>query len=246
MPEDKPVNNARNDHRLLAIYMVAIVIIGALGGGYVYHEQRNKAASLMRVNGSLAKQASQLSTQLAAAKAAGNVSTADWKSYCDPHGSFCFKYPPDWLLTAKYNSLEIDTTVLLTNPAKSVIVTYMDGYMHDDFDANFILHSINSLKAGNNNLAVVGGYYVSTVNRPPQYAVVNLGSRATDPSLSDTPGQNIFIGGAALFTYGNTGLGMFMANAIGTNFATSQQANAWFNSIDGKTAYQIIASLATK
>jgi hypothetical protein len=243
--EEQPALPKKHRKYILFISILIVIILGLIAGWYVYYSQHTKVKSLTQSNYNFGKQLSTLTDQLTDAQAAGNVSTYGWKTYCDAHGIFCFKYPPSWTISTDYSAdVEIGGATI-TNPSKTLSVDYLDNYIKDGFAENFIFHNGKALKIGNNNLGVFGGYYVESVEHIPFYAVLNIGSGINGASPSDKAGENIFIGSPAGFDYSggvyNSTIGQFIVS--GQGYGTTQQANAWFNSIAGKTAYQIINSL---
>jgi hypothetical protein len=236
---------------LLVLFLALTLIVGIVAGWSVYRNQQGRAVSLTQTNASLTKQGSSLTAQLNTAKTAGNVSTAIWKTYCDPYGNFCFKYPPGLALTSDRSSAAGLTglgmgSASLQSPSKTISVSYLDDYIKDDFPANFIVHSTTSLSQAGKGLVAIGGYYVSAGGHIPVYIIVNSGSGANDPSASSKPGQNITTAVVPLFQYKygtNDALGQFTVG--GKSYPTTQQADAWFDSIDGKTAFQIVNSFVS-
>jgi hypothetical protein len=240
----------KHKSRMLLVLALLIVVVGVGAGYYLYRSQRDQADSLTGKNASLSMQLSTLKTQVNAAKAAGNVTTSNWKAYCDPHGIFCFKYPSGWTVDSGYSSEVQADSVTLTNPSKTLTAYFLDNYTKDGFAGNFIVHSIKALNVGSNNLALLGGYYIQTVGYTPQYEVTSIDNDTNGVSLSDKIGQNIFAPVPPGFDYSdgvyNTSIGQFYIEPTSKIFSTLQQANAWYGSVDGKTAYLIASSLSAK
>ncbi len=246
---EPPSKSVMRKSHVLLIVTLLIVIFGVIAGWYLFQRQHNQVESLTNKNATLGTQLSSLRTQISAAKAAGNVTTSGWKTYCDPHGIFCFKYPSGWAVDSSYSSVVHIGGAILTNPSKTLTVYYLDNYIKDGFAENFIVHSIKALNVGNNNLAVLGGYYVQTVEYTPQYEVVTIGDGVSSSALSDKAGNNIFAPLPAGFNYSGgvytDTIGQFYVLPNKT-FSTVQQADAWYDSIDGKTAWKIMESLSNE
>jgi hypothetical protein len=247
--------HVKHGHGLLVSLMV-IIAAGCIAGWFLYHNQYGRMVSLTNQDSTLTTKLSKVNAQLSLAKAAGNITTKSWITYCDPHGIFCFKYPSGWTINTSYSADVKIGGATLTNPNKSLTVNYLDNYIKDDFPANFIIHSISDLNVSNDDLAVMGGYYIESVEHTPDYQIVNISNGSSndfvgEPSSSDKPGENVFAGAVPIFEYnytkyGYANTGEFIIQPTGQNFLSTQQANAWFNSIDGKTAYLIASSLYLK
>lgn len=247
---EAPPEPAKHKSYIFPVYVSLIVIIGVIVGWYLYHGQHTQVSSLSTKNSNLGTQLASINSQLKNAKAASNVTTAGWQTYCDPHGIFCFKYPQGWKVSSSYSADVRIGGATISNPAKTLSISYLDNYIKDGFAANYIFHSAHAINVGSNKLGVFGGYYVSSVDHVPFYAVLNAGDGTEFPSLSTKPGQNIYIGAPAGFLYSGgpytSTIGQLIVRPTGKDFLTTQQADAWFNSIDGKTANLIASSLYEK
>lgn len=236
----------------LAILCILIVVgMGLFGSWYLYHIQSNKIASLSQTKTSLNRQVASLANQLASAQAAGNISTASWKNYCDPYGNFCFSYPSKWSLSSDHGDIAGLSGLgmggaTLASPSKTLSVSYLDDYIKDDFPANFIVSFVTPLDQAGKGLLALGGYYVSAGGHIPMFTVVNSSTDPNGPSMSNKVGQNITTAVVPLFEYNygsQTALGQFVVS--GKSVPTTEQADAWFNSVDGKTALALVKSFAS-
>ncbi|HEU4966451.1 MAG TPA: hypothetical protein VFT53_03135 [Candidatus Saccharimonadales bacterium] len=241
----------RANSGLIILCILAVIGLGLIGSWYLYHIQNSKVESLAQTKASLDKQAANLSGQLASAQSASNISTANWKTYCDHYGNLCFSYPSGWSLSSNHSDIAGLSglgmgTATLTNPSKTLSVSYLDDYIKDDFPANFIVNSVTPLDQAGKGLIALGGYYVAAGGHFPLFTVVNSSTDSNGPSTSNKAGQNITTAVVPLFEYSygaQTALGQFTIS--GKNVPTTEQADAWFNSVDGKTALAMVKTFAS-
>jgi outer membrane murein-binding lipoprotein Lpp len=233
---------------LIAATVIALIVLSSGAILFEYKSQHAQVNTLAAKNDALDSKINALNKQLQDAKVAGNVSTSGWKTFCDPHDIFCFQYPPNWNFTPSYSPQSCRgsgiESVTATNPTKTVSLNYSDYRCNDDAPSNFFVHSVDSLPFGNGALALVGGYYITSVRHVPMYTIANPGTKAGDLMLTTKQGDIANIAAAPVFLYNQQGF--YDLNIYGPSFLTTQQADAWFGSIEGKTAYQIAHSLYIK
>lgn len=249
--QPKPDTPVRRLRIASAAITVLLVIAGAGSAWYVYVHEQGTLSRLDQTHTSLTKQAASLTAQLNAAKAAGNITPADWRTYCDPYANLCFQYPANWSITSSH-STGVGVSDLgmsfanLGNPGKSLGVSYLDDYIKDDFPASFIVHSVTPLPQAGKDIYAYGGYYVSAGGHTPMYFVANSGTGPNDLSPNNKSGQGVLAAAVPLFQYpyrNSTALGQF--TVTGKTYATTEEADAWFNSVDGKTALKVASSFVS-
>ncbi len=237
-PIQSPKN--RRKHEVIFALIVVLLLIGV--GAYLYTSQHKKMQDAVSLNAKLSIELQSLSSQLISAKSATNITTANWKSYCDPYQSvFCFKYPPSWTVKDNSDSQFKYASASLSNSNKTLTLTYTNPYIKDDFPSNFIPYSASSVTVGINNLTILGGYYVEAVEHTPVFAITNT------PLSSVKQGQSITVGTVPVFQYdNNSNMAEITIQPTNQNFTSTQQANAWFSSVNGKTALAILKSIYSK
>jgi len=229
-------------HGFIFALLIILLTIGISVGVYLYTSQHKKVQDAVSQNTKLSAELQTLKSQLVSAKIATNISTANWKSYCEPYQSiFCFKYPSGWTVTNNSDSQFKYASTTFTNSNKTLTLTYTNPYIKDDFPSNFIPYSASTLTVGSNNLTILGGYYVEAVEHTPIYAITNT------PSGSVKRGQIITVGAVPVFQYdNNSNTAEISIQPTNQDFTSTQKANAWFSSVNGKTALAILKSIYSK
>jgi len=240
MNTNKLTSDTKNRKKLALLLLILIIIVVGIGAK-LYNNQHKIVHNLLNQNNVLNSQLKTLNSQLVSVKSATNISTTNWKSFCDPYRSiFCFKYPANWTVVENNYSPFRSANVTITNPAKTIQLLYENPWNQDTFPTNFIVHSASNLNVSNIKLILLAGYYVGAVEHKPFYEITN------PPINHRQPGQNIIRPRAPAFTYENgnqvSQVALMMISPINQNFNTTKQANAWFNSINGKIALKIMQS----
>jgi hypothetical protein len=225
--------------------LALLVLAGASGG--VYEWQHKKLETANELTATLIAQTSVLRQGQAALQAEGDISTKNWLSYCNDIYGYCFKYPAGWTVqrtsptTINGNPTYAQATV--TNPQKTLTVEYANPYIHDGAYETFYVNNISKLMDSSlSGASIVGGYYQTSVSYQPMYIITDTtdtnGIKA-DQWTTNWSNAPRFTGQEAT---GGTGDISFTVTS-NTPLLTTQSANAWFDSIDGRTALQIAQSL---
>lgn len=212
--------------------VLAVVAIGGVCGYLIYHQGNYEATTSQSKVKALSSQLSKLRSQYVSLQVARNIVTTDWKTYCNPQTLiYCYAYPNGWALN-KSNGL-------ITDPSGTVSIYLVTGDVHDGGTATFIPISVDDLSLETRTLKIVGGYYITSVGYHPLYAITEdtNGLQIGQPSLYVSP---------IAFDLNNRsvpGYSIFSVTYEGSDLTTQAQANAWFDSISGKTALAIVKSL---
>ena len=216
--------------------LLAVVVVGAIAiiGLLLYQHRKPTTNSTATTNASQSagQQQKTVSTNPAPDPYAG------WKSYCDTFYHYCFKYPSDWTLsvnsTPKTNCEA--GNVGLTDPAKTVFVSYTNDDPHDNGPAPFYPVSITT--TADQALSIVGGYIPGS-NTEPLYQTMDSSILKTYPL---TVGQQSQFPFHDKFTDPNTDgcKGSFTGSAS----SSSNNPQAWFNTDAAKTSLLIVKSLS--
>lgn len=225
--------------RKTTIIFVVLIVLSLAGGGFAYHFESNRANKVSAQNAVLQNRAQNLQKQYESSKAAANISTASWKQFCDQQVNYCFKYPSDWTFTGgladKFGYL--DATVV--SPDKNVTVSYTEPLVKDGSNYSEHIVSLTDKTLDGTALQIIGSYPVSSGAYFPNYIIV-----AKDTSLkAGTIGLSAGNGSADI---GSHQAIAFNAGYTGPKMTSAAQAEAWFNSIEGKTAEAILASYGDK
>jgi len=199
----------------------------------------------MRQQSSLAQQVKNLQDRYTAAQSAAIITTNSWKKYCDQFWPFCFSYPDGWKLTDSSFDINGDTRtyVSLTSPDKTLGVDYVNPLIKDGGSLSAHIVKVERITVDNTKLAVLGIIPVSSGTFQPSYVVLD-----GDQALSATPSND------ALLLFGSINprftIGQYDAILLSghptTKITSYAQAQAWFDSIGGKTVLKIIESYSGK
>jgi hypothetical protein len=225
------------------LLIIAVIVLCPAGSVGVYEWQNANISSLQTKHSALVQRVSRLKQQYASTTAAANISTTTWKRYCDQFTPFCFNYPNNWTLTDNPLNLSGDQRdfATITNPSKTIQLSYANPLIKDGGSLSARIVKASHVTIDGTAVALLGIVPVSSVTFQPSYML--LGS---DQALGYTPGNN------ALLVYGSINprfdVGKYQAISFygypTTKITSYAQAQAWFNSIDGKTVAKILESYA--
>lgn len=230
--------------KTLIIPVTIVVIAIALVSG-LYVQQNSTANSAKHEQKALQKQVADLQAQYAVAQAAGTIKMDSWKQYCDPFIGFCFKYPGDWTLneaTSDFGGGDKRAGATLTNPGKTVWIMYDSPLNKDGGLGSAHIVEVSDKDVAGSKLKIIGLYPVSSGGYSPGYDILNSG-QLTDGLVPGKIGFRVY---NARFDVGKHDAIRLSGSYSGTPFATSGQAKAWFNSIEGKTVKAVLASFGAK
>lgn len=229
--------------KVLAIIIAIVVAAGATSGVYIW--QNKRVDNLNTQQAALRQKVSSLQNQYATAEAAANVSTANWKKYCDQFAPFCFNYPSNWNLTDNPLNLSGDQRdfATITNPGKTIQLDYANPLIKDGGSLSARVVKASSVTIDGTSVALLGIIPVSSVNFQPSYILLG-----NDQAHNYTPGSDAVLVYGSInprFTIGKYDAISFYGYPTGkmTSYA---QAQAWFESVDGKTVAKILESYAGK
>ncbi len=222
----------------LLIFTIILTCAGSVG---TYEWQQAKVNNLQTKHTDLVQQVSRLKQNYASAVASGNISTATWKKYCDQFTPFCFNYPSNWDLADNPLNLSGDQRdfATITNPSKTIQLSYANPLIKDGGSLSARVVKASHVTIDGTSVALLGIIPVSSVTFQPSYMLLG-----NDQALGYTPGNN------ALLVYGSINprfdVGQYQAISFygypTTKITSYAQAQAWFDSIDGKTVAKILES----
>lgn len=225
-------------------------IIGAIGFilmlvmmcGGVYLAQTQRASDLKRQQIVLQTEKSKLSQELAGLTVdtapSKDISTKDWKKYCDDVRAACFIHPPTWVVSATNNNGQAKVTI--TDPKKRVEVIYAAPFGGDTGRVTFRTVSLQDTTTPNAKVKIAGGYFVASLLSQPFYTVTNSGAAPT------VIGQAFQLDGSSRFTsFNGAGDSLFQARSLST-YETTGDAKTWFSSTESRTALKVLQSLTSK
>ena len=235
--EEQTIHTPANENHHIALRLVAGVVVCLLivAATYAvqYHRTQTATSKASQLNG----QVGALKAKLAALQTATNISTSGWNTYCDPADMYCLKYPSDWKIKQSSGQFAPGTPIAsetITNPKGTLQITYNDFDERDSGPVSTYIDSVNSLDSTSVSAKVVGEYYLTSVDYQPFFV-------AADPNLM----QGVIAGQSALWG-GNIRFAdqvQLIASRTGSSLTTRDQANAWFSSVDAKTALAVMRSL---
>ncbi len=227
---------------MLTIFISLVVIAVAVSGVYVW--QNHNVKYLKQQNVSLGQKVKDLQGQYNNAETAINISTSTWKKYCDSLSSVCMNYPSQWILTGGLADSYPMVNATLKNPGKTLQINYTDPMVKDGGGLSVHIVSLNNLTIGNSKITVVGSIPVSSVNFEPTYFVLN----ESFVPQNATPGKiSLIYAINPTFSAGSYPAdSISMSGGPTTKITSLAQAQAWFNSINGKTMLKIMKSLMNK
>lgn len=219
---------------LISLVLVASAILG------IYMWQNNNAKNIEKMNTSLEQKVKDLQNQYASAKAAGNISTSNWKKYCDPLAQDCFSYPAQWVLQGGQPDSYPMVGATLANPSKTLGISYIDPMVKDGGTSSEHIISLNNIDVDGSQITVIEGIPVSSGTYSANFFVLSTSS----VPQSAIPGKVALIfDGNPIFTVGKAD-SLSMSGGSETSFKSYAQAQAWFNSIDGKTLLKVFESIS--
>jgi hypothetical protein len=226
--------------RMIITSTLAVVFIVGSGLG-MYIWQNHRIAALVQQRSSLTQQVQSLNSQYTAAQTAANISTSSWKKFCDQFAPLCFSYPSTWTLTASPLVLPGDDRefATLTDPKKTIQVNYDNPLIKDGGSLSARIVKANHMTVSGTKLAVLGIIPVSSGTFQPTYVVLD-----SDQALSATPGNDALLLFGSInprFTVGKYDAILLNGYPL-TKITSYAQAQAWFDSIDGKTVLKVIES----
>lgn len=227
--------------------LVVLAIVLAVSSICVYMWQSSKLNDYKEQGTTLSAQLSSLKQKAQQLQSAGTISTVGWKTYCDPYNNYCFQYPDGWKLVQSNDSADSMVQVNIINPGNTLSVIYNDNQNKDTFPVSFHTDSINGISSSSPALSVVGGYYLSSVQYQPFYAAVGTSqidgssnALRADTTSTWTTTPIIEEGEGALQDL------QFEVAATNPPLTSTQSVDAWFQSVNGKTALQIVKSFYNK
>jgi hypothetical protein len=220
---------------LISLILTAIAVYG------IFVWRNTAVRNSQNQHSSLQQSVNKLQTELADAKAASNISTANWKEYCDSLSKVCMSYPSDWTLQGGQPDSYPMINATLTSASKSMKINYIDPMVKDGDAMSMHIVSLNNMTVGSSKVTIVGAIPVSSGSYTPVYYVLD----SSDITSSMTPGKVALIFAAnPFFTEGTPPLNSITMTGSPKSFTSYAQAQAWFNSIDGKTMLNVFESLS--
>jgi hypothetical protein len=230
---------------LLIVIVVLVAMVGA--GAYTYHHVHDKK-TIATVSTSTHADKNVTTTNSGSSTASSPY--AGWDTYCDSIYHYCFKYPSGWQLKAATAS-QVGSTAqtMLQDPAKTVTVSYVNAFAHDNGPITFTPTYISKLSSANEDLTLVGGYSPASGivgNYLPSYKVIDSSVLSTYPL---TVGQSTQFPNNPSFTDNDTGNSTYQGQFIAVPYSainTTVEAQTWLNSANAKTSLLILQSLYYK
>lgn len=220
-----------------AVLMAVIVALAVVG---VKQIQQPKLDDLQGQESVLKQQISEAEDKLAAVKAAGEIKTDGWLQYCDPQSTLCFKYPKEWAFVGGTPNQFKYVGAMVTSPDKSLIVNYINPVVKDSGPGSAHVVKKTDLVVVTAKLVVIGSYPVSFGKYQPNWAIMSgdFFSNVKAGTVATIAAANpVFDAGKA------SGVSL---RANGPTFESAAQAEAWFDSVDGKTLQAVLGSLSLK
>lgn len=208
---------------LLAILILTVI---GLGGYYVWHNQHKSSAKK-----TISSTSSNKST---------TTSYEGWKTYCDSHAKFCFKYPSDW--QAQDQSTGSIISEEIWSPNNDMNAAYLDQpsapTSYPSFP--FYTYSIGNMLSSNSPYKVIeGNSDISNVYSPSIYLADE--SSATNDKLQ--VGTTSKVQTFPITDSSSAGHQIsFNGGPAGNNSFTVTQANQWYNSANAKALKKILES----
>ncbi len=223
---------------------VIIIFIAIAGSGFVYMQQDKQYKALMQQKASVGTELQKLRTQYASAQAASKISTDSWKKYCSPKSPVCFSYPAAWTLEGGEVGESGYVSAVVTDPEKTTTISFADPLIKDGGTQSAHIVSVSDITIASQKIKLVGSYPVASGDYEPSYialADAGLAQKLTAGKLGlaivngrfDISGQ-----------YPNVHLSAFYSGK--SVLITKGQADAWFESTDGRTARKIMESLSAR
>jgi len=243
MPATQPDKSANRIRPIITL--VAILIVAGGGAAAVWQYQRT--ASFKTQKADLSTQLASLQQQKSKLQAARVILTANWKLVCDEHNDLCFQVPPDWSQTTFDETTDGIGALQSSSPTGLLTVSYRNHYIKDGAAATFHVSSITSVPDSSLGLQIVGGYYVAE-NRQPFYIIVGS-EQVSNFGNPLKVGTNVVWGNTERFGVSSSGTSVpndeiqFTIYPTKQTFSSAQSADAWFDSVNGLTALQIMKSL---
>lgn len=176
-----------------------------------------------------------LQTLLAKEKAAGDVKTDNWKQYCDPLTNLCFKYPPDWTFT-EYGPDEFgNVSAGATSPGESIHFRYASPLVKDGSYMSAHIVQKTPMTVRGTALSTVGSYPVSSGLYQPTLWITD--AEYADQLQEGTIGNGIVNPRFDIGTFDS-----IILEIDGPQLKSAAAAEAWFQSVEGKTAQAILSS----
>ena len=218
--------------RLVVVLGLVVSLMGA--GGLVW--QRRQLSSLNQQQHNLQQAADGLQARLAALRATDTVNTATWKRACDPQAKLCFKYPAIWKLQGMTADKWGNVSGSVTNPAGTATVAYRAPLVKDGSYGSAHIVSLTTEQVAGTKLSIVGLYPVASGMYEPQLVVVNSGA------ITGPVGQVGFDIINPRFDIGAYHAVSLTGSYTGQTLPSEAAAQAWLQSVDGKTVAAILAS----
>jgi hypothetical protein len=224
--------HAKHAHKYIAAYLFIVVLLLLTGGIYTW--QHKQAERLTTSVTTLKAQVSDLKKQLAATTEAEQqrvvTPDASWNTFCSVMYGECFQYPASWAATT------VGATTTVVNAGHTAQVVYTNPATAGKLNP---LHA-NSMTNVNKmtDLKVIGGYYADAAPYKPFFGIINATQKL--PLNHITPNTDV-----SLFTDKNKRSVHLWATII-DGFNSTNKADNWLTSSDGKTAQAIVQSFYYK